>query len=280
MASQYEYGGMDEEDYANLIAYFTSGVFPEFLNQQNKKNARDAFRRKAKNFAVKDGTRLLYVENKQGGEINYRAVVKKGDVYRVIKTIHDADHLGINATHARVKSYHYWNRLFENIRHFVSSCGQCQKSGKFETEGSRLKPIPPPRRPIQMWGMDLTMLPKSDEGHNYLVVAVDYLSKYVEAAPLKIKEAPAILTIFYNICSRFGFPKVVITDQGRELCNQLFENYCNVNGISHRTSTAYHPQGGPVQLFKHAFHAGRPAMSVDDPVSSPSLSLFQGLFVG
>ncbi|KAL8576699.1 hypothetical protein ACOMHN_025172 [Nucella lapillus] len=38
--------------------------------------------------------------------------------------------------------------------------------------------------------------------------------------------------------------------------------------------------GGPVQLFKHAFHAGRPAMSVDDPVGSPSLSLFQGLFVG
>ncbi|KAL8625127.1 hypothetical protein ACOMHN_030761 [Nucella lapillus] len=95
-----------------------------------------------------------------------------------------------------------------------------------------------------MWGMDFTMLPKSDEGHNYLVVAVDYLSKYVEAAPLKIKEAPAILTFFDNICSRFGFPKVVITDQGREFCNQLFEDYCNVNGISHRTSTAYHPQCG------------------------------------
>ncbi|KAL8567094.1 hypothetical protein ACOMHN_027521 [Nucella lapillus] len=200
MASQYEYGGMDEEDYANMIAYFTSGVFPEFLNQQNKKNARDAFRRKAKNFAVKDGTPL-----RQGGEINYRAVVKKGDVYRVIKTIHDADHLGINATHARVKSYHYWNRLFEDIRHFVSSCEQCQKSGKFETEGSRLKPIPPPRRPFQMWGMDLTMLPKSDEGDNYLVVAVDYLGKYVEAAPLKIKEAPAILTFFDNTENKRGF---------------------------------------------------------------------------
>ncbi|KAL8580059.1 hypothetical protein ACOMHN_065108 [Nucella lapillus] len=93
-----------------------------------------------------------------------------------------------------------------------------------------------------MWGMDLTMLPKSDEGNNYFVVAVNYLSKYVEAAPLKIKEAPAILTFFDNICSRFGFPKVVITDQGREFCNQLFEDCCNVNGISHRTSTAYHPQ--------------------------------------
>ncbi|KAL8611332.1 hypothetical protein ACOMHN_013763 [Nucella lapillus] len=45
--------------------------------------------------------------------------------------------------------------------------------------------------------------------------------RYVEAAPLKIKEAPAILTFFDNICSRFGFPKVVITDQGREFCNQL-----------------------------------------------------------
>ncbi|KAL8583555.1 hypothetical protein ACOMHN_054871 [Nucella lapillus] len=80
-----------------------------------------------------------------------------------------------------------------------SSLILCQKSGKFETEGSRLKPIPPPRRPFQMWGMDLTMLPKSDEGPNYLFVAVDYLSKYVEAAPLKIKEAPAILTFFDNI---------------------------------------------------------------------------------
>ncbi|KAL8625783.1 hypothetical protein ACOMHN_012375 [Nucella lapillus] len=107
-----------------------------------------------------------------------------------------------------------------------------------------------------MWGMDLTMLPKSDEGHNYLVVAVDYLSKYVEAAPLKIKEAPAILTFFY-ICSRFGFPKVVITDQGREFCNQLFEDYCNVNGISHRTSTAYHLQtNGLTERMNASIKAG------------------------
>ncbi|KAL8569784.1 hypothetical protein ACOMHN_006510 [Nucella lapillus] len=59
-----------------------------------------------------------------------------------------------------------------------------------------------------MWGMDLTMLPKSDEGHNYLVVAVDYLSKYVEAAPLKIKEAPAILTFLTISAADSGFRKL------------------------------------------------------------------------
>ncbi|KAL8587440.1 hypothetical protein ACOMHN_062173 [Nucella lapillus] len=93
-----------------------------------------------------------------------------------------------------------------------------------------------------MWSMDLTMLPKSDEGFNYLVVAVDHLSKYVEAAPLKTKEAHRVLAFFENICSRFGFPTVVITDQGKEFCHQLFEDYCTINGIKHISSSAYHPQ--------------------------------------
>ncbi|KAL8573985.1 hypothetical protein ACOMHN_029432 [Nucella lapillus] len=94
-----------------------------------------------------------------------------------------------------------------------------------------------------MWGMDPTMLPKSDERFNYLAVAVDHLSKYyVEAAPLKMKEAHGILAFFDNICSRFGFPTVVITNQGKEFCNQLFEDYCTISGIKHGSSSAYPPQ--------------------------------------
>lgn len=237
----YEYGGISNEEYCHLVNFLQEGVYPDFTDSVNKKNAKDIFRRKAKKFAVRDGTRLFYVEV-MAGEVRYREVVRKGDVCKVIGSVHNTDHLGVNATHDRVKSTHYWNRLFQDIKHYVSLCERCQKNAKLETESAKLRPIPPPRRPFQMWGMDLTMLPKSDENYNYLVVAVDYLSKYVEAIPLKTKEATRIVAFFDDICSRYGFPKVLITDQGREFCNQLLEDYCNQNGISHRTSTAYHPQ--------------------------------------
>ncbi|MCP4491266.1 MAG: transposase family protein [Gammaproteobacteria bacterium] len=105
-----------------------------------------------------------------------------------------------------------------------------------------MRPVPPPRKPAQQWGMDLTRLPKSSDGYCYLIVAVDHLTKWPEVRPIANKEATTILSFLDDICTRFGFPKVLITDQGREFNNRLVAAYCVENNIDHRMTSAYHPQ--------------------------------------
>ena len=81
-------------------------------------------------------------------------------------------------------------------------------NAQFKVAPAVLRPVPPPRRPLKQWGMDLTALPKTPDGFRYLVVAVDYLTKFPEAKPIKTKEASEILSFFDDLCSRYGFPKV------------------------------------------------------------------------
>ena len=64
---------------------------------------------------------------------------------------------------------------------------QCVKcGGKFEKGGKKLKPIPVPRMPMRQIGIDyITNLPKTDEGYDTIVTAIDYTSKWPESKPLK-----------------------------------------------------------------------------------------------
>ena len=83
----------------------------------------------------------------------------------------------------------------------------------------------------------------SSYGHKYILLAVDYVSKWVEAIPTITYDAKLVLRfIMSNIFSRFRNPKVVISDEGSHLCNKLFALLLAKYGVKHRVSLAYHPQ--------------------------------------
>uniref|UniRef100_A0A914WZY6 Integrase catalytic domain-containing protein n=1 Tax=Plectus sambesii TaxID=2011161 RepID=A0A914WZY6_9BILA len=111
-----------------------------------------------------------------------------------------------------------------------------------EVEAPTLHPVPPPREALTQWGIDLVNLPMAEGGYKHLVVAIEHLTKWVEARPLKTKGAGEVLEFFEELCSRFGMPKVLISDQGGEFCNKLLDGFCEANGIDHRMTAAYHPQ--------------------------------------
>ncbi len=101
-----------------------------------------------------------------------------------------------------------------DVKRFVRLCPACQKNAPFKTQPQVLRPVPPPHQPLKQWGMDLSRLPKTKEGYNYIIVAVCYLSKWPEVRALKTKEASGVLEFFDDLCTRYGFPDVLITDQG------------------------------------------------------------------
>lgn len=93
----------------------------------------------------------------------------------------------------------------------------------------------------------------------FILLAVDYVSKWVEAIPTKTNDSKVVLSFFRaSIFSRFGTPRAIISDRGSHFCNRSFEAFLKKYGITHKVSTPYHPQtSGQVEIsnreVKHIF---------------------------
>ena len=88
----------------------------------------------------------------------------------------------------------------------------------------------------------------------YILVAVDYVSKWVEAIPCKKNYHKIILKFLKeNVLSRFGIPRDIISDGGLHFCNRPFEALMRKYCITHKVATPYHPQtSGQVELANRA----------------------------
>ncbi|GJW58451.1 reverse transcriptase domain-containing protein [Tanacetum coccineum] len=89
----------------------------------------------------------------------------------------------------------------------------------------------------------------SSKGNKYILVAVDYLSKWVKAKALPTNDARVVCKFLKSLFARFGAPRAIISDRGTHFCNDHFANVMLKYGVTHRLSTAYHPQtSGQVEV--------------------------------
>ncbi|GJT76063.1 reverse transcriptase domain-containing protein [Tanacetum coccineum] len=82
----------------------------------------------------------------------------------------------------------------------------------------------------------------SSRGNKYILVAVDYLSKWVEAKALPTNDARVVYKFLKSLFARFGAPLAIISDRGTHFCNDQFAKAMLKYNVTHRLSTAYHPQ--------------------------------------
>ncbi|GJW81151.1 reverse transcriptase domain-containing protein [Tanacetum coccineum] len=89
----------------------------------------------------------------------------------------------------------------------------------------------------------------TSRGNKYILVAVDYLSKWVEAKALPTNDARVVCKFLKSLFARFGAPRAIISDRGTHFCNDQFAKVMLKYGVTHRLSTAYHPQtSGQVEV--------------------------------
>ncbi|GJT67040.1 reverse transcriptase domain-containing protein [Tanacetum coccineum] len=136
----------------------------------------------------------------------------------------------------------------------VTRCDTCQHQGKISQRDER------PQYAIQVceifdiWGIDLMGPFLSSRGNKYILVAVDYLSKWVEAKALSINDARVVCKFLKSFFARFGTPRAIISDRGTHFCNDQFAKVMLKYMVTHRLSTAYHPQTSrQVEAFRTAF---------------------------
>ena len=104
---------------------------------------------------------------------------------------------------------------------------------------------------FDVWGIDFMgpFIPSC--GNEYILLAVDFVSKWVEVKALPTNTAAVAISFFQkNIFTRFGTPRVIISDEGSHFCNRMFTSLMEKFGVNHRVATAYHPQtNGQAEVF-------------------------------
>ncbi|GKC36849.1 reverse transcriptase domain-containing protein, partial [Tanacetum coccineum] len=101
----------------------------------------------------------------------------------------------------------YWSSIFKDAKDYVMKCDACQRSGNISSR-----------------------------------IAVDYVLKWVEAQALPTNDARIVIKFLRRLFARFGVPKALISDRGTHFCNSQLEKALQKYGVTHKLSTAYHPQ--------------------------------------
>ena len=160
-------------------------------------------------------------------------------------------HFASQKTARKVLQYgFYWHSLFKDAHTMCHKCDKCQRLGKISHRHMM------PLNPIlvvdvfDVWGINLMGPFPYSFGYVYILVGVDYVSKWVEAVPCKAANHRVVLKFLKeNIFFKFGVPKAIISDGGSHFCNKLFENLLAKYDVKHKVATPYHPQtNGQVEL--------------------------------
>nr|GEY06754.1 reverse transcriptase domain-containing protein [Tanacetum cinerariifolium] len=126
---------------------------------------------------------------------------------------------------------------------------------KFLTQGKVSQKDEMPQNFIQIceifdvWGIDFMGSFPSSKGNKYILIAIDYLSKWVKAKALPTNDARVVVKFLKSLFSQFGTPKAIISDRETHFCNDQFSRVMAKYGVTHRLSTTYHPQtSGQVEV--------------------------------
>ncbi|GKA75841.1 reverse transcriptase domain-containing protein, partial [Tanacetum coccineum] len=95
---------------------------------------------------------------------------------------------------------------------------------------------------FDIWGLDFMGPFLNLKGNKYILVIVDYVSKWVEAQALPTNDARVVIKFLRRLFARFEVPKALISDRGTHFCNSQLEKALQKYGVTHKLSTTYHPQ--------------------------------------
>lgn len=191
----------------------------------------------------------LYRIKKEG----IRKVIQEYEKQGLLYLMHDHElsaHFGIKATQDKIKEKYWWKGMLKDIERYVKSCERCQRRNKPQGK-NELNPIKV-KRPFYQIGIDFVgPLTTTKRKNQYILVAMDYFTKWPEARATKRDTAEEVVKFLYeDIICRHGCPQNIISDRGKHFDNKVIQLLTQKLNIKHKLSTSYHPQtNGLVERF-------------------------------
>ncbi|GJU68338.1 DNA-directed DNA polymerase [Tanacetum coccineum] len=187
-----------------------------------------------------------------------RRCVHGQEALEILKACHEGPtggHHSANLTAQKVfDAGFFWPTIYRDAHTMIKSCDTCQRQGKISQRDEI------PQNSIQVceildvWVIDFMGPFPSSRGNKYILVAVDYLSKWVEAKALPTNDARVVVMFLKSLFVRFGTPRAIISDRGTHFCNDQFAKVISKYGVTHRLLLLITPQtassGGPFTITK------------------------------
>jgi len=158
--------------------------------------------------------------------------------------VHGLAHPGMRATRRLMAARAVWVNMNKDVNAWCRVCQQCARAKLHRQPAATLQPIPIPRPRFSHVHIDLVgPLPVAATGHRFLFTMVDRSTRWIEAIPLQSSEAATCAEAFIaGWLARFGVPARITSDQGRQFTSAVWARVCQLLGVEHVTTTAYHPQ--------------------------------------
>jgi len=225
--------------YGDIIVYLqTQSFWPELSRSERQK-----IRFQSQQYKIIGDT--LY---RRGVDTVFRRCLIHEEAKRVLNDCHSGacgGHMSGYATAQKIlRAGYLWLSLFKDCITAVRKCHNCQVFDR------KMHAPPDPLHliiavgPFAKWGIDfITCNAHSAGGHAYIILAVDYFTKWAEAMPtFEADSKTAAIFMFNHIIARFGVPQAIITDHGRHFRNIMMTELTGQLGLRHDRSTPYYPQ--------------------------------------
>nr|GEV94128.1 reverse transcriptase domain-containing protein [Tanacetum cinerariifolium] len=166
-----------------------------------------------------------------------------------IANFHAGNFIKKGLTSQQKKKFFKDPTIYRDAHAMIKSYNTCQRQGKISQRDEM------PQNAIQVceifdvWVIDFMGPFPSSRGNKYILVVVDYLSKWVEAKALPTNDARFVVKFLKSLFARFGTPRAIISDRVTHFCNDQFAKVMTKYGVTCRLATAYHPQtSGQVEV--------------------------------
>ncbi|GAV91531.1 rve domain-containing protein/RVT_3 domain-containing protein [Cephalotus follicularis] len=254
--SQVEVMDIDDSQEPNwmtpFVIWLRDGILPEDQAEARKLVYR------ANRFQFRDG--ILY---KRSFSFSWLRCLNPSEADYALREVHEGicgNHTGGRTlSHKLLRQGYYWPTMHQDAINLVRKCDKCQRNANISRRPSQpLTSITAPW-PFAQWGMDFVgPLPMATGQRKFLIVAVDYFTKWVEAEPLAtITEKNTESFVWKSIICRFGVPKTIITNNGKQFDCQAFRDFCREWRIEHRLASVAYPQSnGQAEVINREIISG------------------------
>ena len=203
--------------YADIVNYLATGTFPQNYTPAQRHRLKHDSR-----FYLWDDPYLWKI----GADQILRRCIPDHEIESVLKFCHEhacGGHFGPRRTSRKIlDSGFYWPHVFRDSYAHCQKCDRCQRTGNISARNEM------PQMPIHvdeifdMWGIDFMGPFPPSFGFEYILVAVDYVSKWVKRRLTRHDDAKTVIDFLRtNIFCRHGVPKALISDQGSHFCNRF-----------------------------------------------------------
>jgi hypothetical protein len=270
-AEEFAAAQQSDPDLAVFVKAFQSNKKPTSVEESAWPPAARHYLRDWNRLSMVNGVLARQWFNSQGEPTHMQWVAPRKFVTEILEQAHasaSAAHMADKRTLARVREAFFWHSMSVDTRDFCRGCMVCKGRKRKPTVPHHVYERQVTTEPLQRVAVDILALdPPTKRGNRYVLVIVDYFTKWMEALPMTNQRAKTCIKKFVTqfVC-RFGIPDQCQSDQGVQFESKIMEGVCRLLGINKTRTTPLHPESdGQTERANSTLLDMIAKLAVDDP---------------